>query len=460
MRVAVYLRISKDHAGEALGVERQREDCMRYVESRPSWEVSRIYTDNDVSATKQNKPRPEFEKMLKSVEAGEIDVIVAKHMDRLLRRLSELERVFVLCEKAGAYIVTVSDGVDTSNDGGRLVARLLASVAQGEVERKSSRQKRAMRQLAENGKHWGGRAFGYNEDSTKLNVREANAIRRAYSQVLAGETLFSIAQDWNRRGLRTTKGDGNLWRGGTVKLVLINPRYAGFRAHHGEIVGKAQWPAVIDEEIWDSVRALLTDPARSGNTPKDRTRKYLLGALLICGACGKKLSVSGTLKRKLYSCKNMGCYKVGRDMKALDELVTDLIKARLSQPDAAQLFVRPEMDLRPLYNELKAKRKKLDQIAVDYAEDMLTREQANIATRRLESRIDELEREIAICSQPSDFHDFDPASDVSAWFDSLPLDRKRALISMLCTITVSPVGRGWKQAAGYVGLDVHWRVDD
>lgn len=460
MRVAVYLRISKDHAGEALGVERQREDCLRYIPTRPGWEVAKVYCDNDVSAMQQRRPRPEFEQMLKAVEAGEIDIIVAKHLDRLLRRISELERVFKICETAGAHIVTVSDGVDTSSDGGRLVARILASVAQGEVERKSSRQKRALRQLAENGKHWGGRAFGYNEDSTKLVAKEANAIRRAYSQVLEGRTLFSIAKDWNARGLRTTKGDGNMWRGGTVKLVLINPRYAGLRAHHGEIVGKASWPAVIGEEVWESVRTILTDPARMGNTPRDRTRKYLLGALLHCGACGKKLSVSGTLKRKLYSCKNMGCYKVGRDMKSLDKLITDLIKARLSQPDAAELFARPETDVHHLYDALKAKRKKLEQIAVDYADDILTREQAGIATRRLESRIEELEREIAVSSQPNDFLDFDPAADVSDWFDNLPLERKRALISMLCTITVSPVGRGWKHGAGFVGLDVHWRMDD
>lgn len=461
MRVAVYLRISKDHAKEELGVERQREDCLAYVARRSGWEVARVYTDNDVSATKLSKPRPQFERMLKAVEAGEIDVILSFHLDRLLRRLAELERVFTICQNAGAYIVTVADGVDTSNDGGRLVARILASVAQGEVERKSARQKRAMRQLAERGKGWGGRAFGYKEGDTGLVAKEANAIRRAYSQVLAGDTLFSIASDWNNRGLRTTKGEGNLWRGGTVKLVLINPRYAGLRSHNGEIVGKGNWPAVIDEELWHSVASMLTDPARAAKTTTDRSRKYLLSGLMLCGECGKKLSVGGGPKRRLYACKNMGCYKVARDMNTLDELVTDVVKARLSRPDAAALFVKPEHDLRHLYDELKAKRQKLDQIALDYADDVLNRDQARMATKKIESRIDELEREIAVTAQPDDFPDFDPANgDVGAWFDALSLSRKRALISMLCLVTVSSVGRGWKFAAGFHGLDIQWRVDD
>lgn len=458
MRVAVYLRISKDHAGEGFGVERQREDCLAYVNNRSGWEVAHIYTDNDVSATKLSKPRPEFEKMLKAVENGEIDVIISKHLDRLLRRLTELERVFVVCEKAGAHIVTVSDGVDTSNDGGRLVARLLASVAQGEVERKSARQKRAMRQIAENGKGWGQRAFGYTDDDTGFVAKEANAIRRAYSEVLGGQTLYSIARDWNNRGLMTTKG--NLWRSTTVKLVLINPRYIGLRSHNGEIVGKAQWPALVEPEVWESVRTILTNPARNGNTPSDKSRKYLLPGLLYCGVCGKKLSIGGGSSNRIYACKNMGCYKVGRNMAQTDKIVTDVIKARLAQPDAADLFVQPEADIRHLYDELKAKRKKLEQLALDYAEDVLTRDQFRVASRKIEDRVDELERQIARSAQGNTFSEFDPESDVAQWFDNLSLDRKRALISTLCTITVKPVGKGWKSAAGFKGIEFEWRVDD
>ena len=459
MRVAVYLRISKDHAGEALGVERQREDCLRYVSNRPGWGVTRVYADNDVSAVKSS-PRPQFEAMLKAVKNGEIDVIVAYHLDRLLRRLSELERVFLICQENKTFIVTVADGVDTSNDGGRLVARILASVAQGEVERKSSRQKRAMRQLAERGKGWGGRAFGYEVGDKKLIPKEANAIRRAYASILAGETLFSIAKDWNARGFRTTKREGNLWRGQTVKLVLINPRYAGMRSYKGEIVGKADWPAVIDTDTWESVHAILTDPSRRGTTPTDRSRKYLLSGMIKCGSCGKKLSVGGGPKRRLYACKNMGCYHVARDMDSIDKIITDVIVARLMRPDAQDIFVKPETDLRLFYDELRSKRKKLEQIAIDYADDSLTKQQAQIATRKIEARINEIEREIAASAQQNSFDDFDPKSDVAAWFDALPLSRKRSLIDMLCAISISSVGRGWKTAAGFNGMQIDWRVDD
>ena len=51
-------------------------------------------------------------------------MIVARHMDRLLRRLAEFESVLERCQKTKTAIVTAADGVDTSTDGGRLVARI------------------------------------------------------------------------------------------------------------------------------------------------------------------------------------------------------------------------------------------------------------------------------------------------------------------------------------------------
>jgi site-specific DNA recombinase len=454
MRVAVYLRISKDRAGEELGVDRQREDCLRYVGAKKDWTITRTYMDNDVSAFR-SKPRPEFEAMLKAVKAGEVDVIVSKHLDRLLRRISELERVFVICEAAGAHIVTVSDGVDTATDGGRLVARILASVAQGEVERKGERQKRAMVQRAEMGKGWGPRAFGYKEGDTGIVAKEASAIRRAYADVLAGKTLFSIATAWNEKGFRTNRG--GTWRPGTVKLVLINPRYIGMIQHKGTIVGKAKWKPIIDEESYEAVTSILSDPARQNTS--SRARKYLLPSLIRCGCCGGWLSIGGKPKRRLYACKNFGCYRIGRDLVGMDKLITDIVVERISRPDAAELFIKPQPNIRPLHEELRAKRRKLEQIAIDYADDAINKNQARLATKKIEARISELESEIAASSQSGVFADID-MDDPAAWFEALPLDRKRSLIGMLLDITAIPVGRIGRPAAGLSGLKIRWRIDD
>jgi site-specific DNA recombinase len=166
-RVAIYLRQSQVRDGTGYGVDRQREDVERLVISR-GWQVAAEFVDNDVSAL-SSKPRLQFTEMMRRVDAGEFDVIAARHMDRLLRRLAELEQVLERCKKTKTAIVTAADGVDTSTDRGRLVARILSSVAQGEVERKGARQRSAAVQAAKQGRWIGGRrAFGY--DPTTLRV--------------------------------------------------------------------------------------------------------------------------------------------------------------------------------------------------------------------------------------------------------------------------------------------------
>jgi DNA invertase Pin-like site-specific DNA recombinase len=51
VRAAVYVRISSDRVGAGLGVARQEEDC-RGLYDRLGWQVARVYSDNDVSATR------------------------------------------------------------------------------------------------------------------------------------------------------------------------------------------------------------------------------------------------------------------------------------------------------------------------------------------------------------------------------------------------------------------------
>lgn len=152
------------------------------------------FVDNDVSAL-SHKSRQQFSAMMTRVDAGEFDVIAARHMDRLLRRLSELEAVLERCKLAKVAIVTAADGVDTSTHGGRLVARILSSVAQGEVERKGARQRSAAIQAAKKG---GGLVAAAPSATRPCDDRESEAvlIKQGCADVLTGESLGEIAHRW------------------------------------------------------------------------------------------------------------------------------------------------------------------------------------------------------------------------------------------------------------------------
>ena len=112
MKADVYARQSKDRLQ---GIQDQIADCKALCRIR-GWDVTSVITDNDVSAT-SSKARPGYTRLLGRIERGETDMVVVSHIDRLLRKLAELEHLIELCEKSGVKITTVLD-LDLSNDAG------------------------------------------------------------------------------------------------------------------------------------------------------------------------------------------------------------------------------------------------------------------------------------------------------------------------------------------------------
>jgi DNA invertase Pin-like site-specific DNA recombinase len=85
-RAVIYTRISRDPEGEALGVQRQRQDCLDRA-AREGWQVIDVLVENDVSASGYaRKPRPLCAQLMQRAERREFDVILAYSNSRLTRR--------------------------------------------------------------------------------------------------------------------------------------------------------------------------------------------------------------------------------------------------------------------------------------------------------------------------------------------------------------------------------------
>lgn len=89
-RVAVYLRISLDQTGEEKAVERQRDDALKLIQdhAKDGWVLHDIYRDNSVSASRREKKRPDYDRMVSDYEAGRFSIIVTYDLDRLTRQPS------------------------------------------------------------------------------------------------------------------------------------------------------------------------------------------------------------------------------------------------------------------------------------------------------------------------------------------------------------------------------------
>lgn len=193
-RAAVYVRISEDRNGAGLGVERQREDCHALAE-RLGWTITEDYVDNDVSAF-SGKPRPEYRRLLTDLGEGRADAVLVWHTDRLHRSLLELEEYVSLAERLKIMTQTVTAGeLDLSTPSGRMLARILGSVARQEVEHKAERTRRAHLQAAQQGRWRGGaRPFGYEADAVNVREDEAAELVRMSEAVLAGQTLGALSR--------------------------------------------------------------------------------------------------------------------------------------------------------------------------------------------------------------------------------------------------------------------------
>jgi site-specific DNA recombinase len=442
VRAAIYLRQSEDRTGEEWAIDRQREDVLRLIQAR-GWSVVGEFPDNDVSAY-TGKPRPKFDAMIRRVNAGEVDVVCAKHLDRLVRRSRELEDVLDHFEKTGTAIVTTADGVDTSTEGGRLIARVLAAFAQGEVERKKARQKAQTKQWAEKGKWTGGRRpFGYESDGMTIFQPEARLLRQAYKEVLAGQSLHSIATAWNRAGITTTVG--NPWTGASIRQMLIKHRYIGVRTHHGEIMGDAQWKGIVNEELWRPVQMLLTRPGRQVAPP---ARKHLLTGILRCGACMQPMGSGISKIGPIYKCKK--CGRVSRQQAPVNDLIEKLVLAFLAQDDAKDLLRKHSgEDIGELLAEEKRLNQRIDAIAIERAQDLLNGRQAKIATDLLEAQLKEIQARMPV----GDGEDDDLLDGKVTWWD-LSLDRRRAFIRRLMIPTLKPAGKGRPFHRDH--LSIHW----
>jgi site-specific DNA recombinase len=457
---SIYTRISRDRVGAGLGVATQEADCRELSKSLDCTIVS-IHTDNDLSAYAR-KPRPGYKALLAEVKAGEIDAVIAWHTDRLHRSPAELEDYVTACESHSVKTYTVKAGnLDLSTASGLMVARMLGATARYEVDHMIERQQRAKQRSAEAGKWKGGRRpYGYAADGITVVPDEAKAIAEATTALLAGASLRGIVAQWNAEGRRTSTG--NIWHANTLRVTVSRPRNAGLMEHRGEVVGKAEWPAIVPEVEWQALVDKLKDPRRrtSGLTPG---RRWLGSGLYRC-ECGHTVIVSNLNGRWSYRCRD-GCGRMSRNQKDVDDLVSRVIVERLRMPDAVNLAARDSTDeANALEAESVALRTRLDSLAAFYAQGLIDAQQLTEGTRQLNTQLTEVRAKIGKLFDGSALAGIADTEDAgSAWLEA-PLDRRRAVIDALATVTLLKGGHGrpagWRPGQSYFRPElvrIEWR---
>ncbi|MGW2184711.1 recombinase family protein [Streptomyces sp. NPDC001719] len=467
--VICYARISFDgRVKDAHGIEDQHRD-MTDTAAKLNWLVVYRYTDNDKSASKESVIRDDFEQLVNDLGAGTtpegypIHGVMAVNDDRLYRRPSDWERYLKAFTSQEGRVYHDSNGVqDLYAEGFEIKGLVGVAMSLSETRKKQRRSRNSHRSRAVRGQSvsaW--RPFGWEDDKITLRPKEAEAIRQAVEDVIAGASISEVTRQWKEAEFITSRG--NLFQYQTVKQVLMNARLCGYREIKGELVRDGddqpivgEWKAIISPKEWFAVTAKIRERGRGKGIPTGGlVHKYLLTGILRCGAqlddgstCNNKMigiKANDWLKYKhAYYCKKTvdgGCNKTYKRGDKTDKHVEDLVIAKLMAEAEAATSEVPEWgkaeDLEAALQRRKTLEKRWQDGEVD--DEMFFRNLPALESRIKELRADQAQH-LAMKAEAEAAQE-----DITATWKSKTLTQKRELIKKAVhAITVLPGGKGNK----------------
>lgn len=184
---AIYSRVStEDQAREGFSLGEQKKRLTDYCELM-NYQVYDYYEDGGISA-KTGNHRPEFERMLEDGKLGKFDTVLALKLDRISRSVYDMEKINKYFEEHELSLICLYDQYDTSTANGRMIQRIMTSVAQNEIERTSERTKIGMEGAIKSGHIPGVTPIGYYREEKKLAIDsvESLVVKKFFKCILEG----------------------------------------------------------------------------------------------------------------------------------------------------------------------------------------------------------------------------------------------------------------------------------
>ncbi len=178
--VAIYCRVSKRNGQD---VRSQLPDLERWTAAQDqpvTWYRDRF--------TGRTMDRPGWNRLQAALVSGEVATIVVWRLDRLGRTAKGLTALFSHLQEKKVNLVSIRDGLDLSTAAGRLMAHVLASVAQYETEVRAERILAGQAAARAAGKVWGGGKPGRR---VRLSEEKEQAIKQLSRQ---GKGISEIAR--------------------------------------------------------------------------------------------------------------------------------------------------------------------------------------------------------------------------------------------------------------------------
>lgn len=460
----VYGRASKDRNKRERSIGDQITDCRAWC-AQQGWAIGEVIKDADRSASQwRRREREGWEEALELIRSGEYGALVTWEPSRAGRDLEIYVQLRKACQAHGVLYMTHGRVYDLSRSDDSFMMGFEFLRAEADANTMRERQLRTSRLRAEKGKPHGRLPFGYRrvyDERTGELIRQepdphtGQIVRDAARRVLAGESMWSVAMELERVGEPTPMGPlkkdtARGWDTYTVRQVLTNPTIAGKRVYRGEVIGDAQWEALVSWEDFQKIQRLLADPGRrtkgGGGTPA----KTLMVHIAKCHYCGKPVKRM-IMRRKTkadavkYYCAYRGCWKITIGQPELDAYIEETALSWFTSPQNLTRLTHAGGDgenswveqVKAAEQQLAELQSRLDEASDQYAAGELPLAVLTRVEKSLRPQIEETRRQLVPPVTDPRLRELLSAEDVRAAWAQPPLAQKRKIIKAVFDVRIT-----------------------
>lgn len=461
-----YLRKSSADTGKS--VARQERDWKLDC-SAEGFELGSVFVDPDLSASRyRRRDRPDYTQLLAHIRSGQCQMLSLWEASRGSREMAEWVALLDLCRAHGVLIRIY--GGDAATYDPRKPRDREALLREGinserESETIAVRARAGARDLAFQGKPPGPLLYGYTRTydergklvSQTIDPERGALVRQFVRDTLQGRSLNSQATRLNDAGIPSPRG--GKWTGQGIARMLQNPAYIGKRFHNGVAVADGIWPALLTLDEHRKLVRLLTEPGR--RLHQDSSLRHMLSGAARCAACNGVLRYCHH-RVPSYACRGRGCMQVAAKADAMEDFVSEMVRKRLQQPDAAAVFAPPgnDSELEAAQGELDELRNRLAEFVAQATDPKVKLSAASLAAieARLAPQIEAAEQRVRKLSTPTVLARYANV-DVPARWDRLPAEVRREFVLALADVVLSPVGKAGRWSPWRLA-ESRWRGDD
>ena len=322
---ALYCRLSQDDGrdGDSNSIVNQREILIQYCRSN-GFHNTQFFVDDGVSGTTFD--RPDFQRMQRMIENGEIGTVIVKDLSRFGRNYLDVGKyVEIKYPSLGVRFIAIQENVDTLKNVGTEMMPFNNIFNEWYAAQTSKKIRAVWKSKADKGERVSSTVpYGYkkSEDDPKQWVVDepaARVVRRIFALCIEGlgpmkiarrleddeilnPTAYLLANGRKTRNKISPRGE-HAWETSTIEHILENRQYTGctvnfkssiisYKVHKKVLNPEDEWQiipdtqeAIIDEDTFNRVQELRENRRRNTATG----RESLFSGLLYCADCKSKL---------------------------------------------------------------------------------------------------------------------------------------------------------------------------